>query len=114
MERQVVYSGTGNMEDEGLWSQSPTKHLSAGRGFHKEGEGKLAVSLLVPIRVIIVSILELLSASQMPAGGPSASTEVVVKLLAPAMCLQRNCQYVSSFLSLLGHFILTPCHGESA
>ena len=34
-----LFSGTGHLEDGGLRSQSPSSHLSGGRGFHKEGDG---------------------------------------------------------------------------
>ena len=55
------YSGASHLEDGGLSSQSPSQHLSAGRGVYKVGEGKQnkeiggeavdmhTVPLLVPI-----------------------------------------------------------------
>ena len=37
---KCFYSDTCNLEDEELSSQHPSQHLSAGRGFYKEGEGQ--------------------------------------------------------------------------
>ena len=39
MERKVVYSDAGHLENERLLPQSPSPPLSGGRGFYKEGEG---------------------------------------------------------------------------
>lgn len=66
------------------------------------GQSWQAVSLLVLIWIFKVSILELLSVSQVPAVRQSVSGKIVVKaillykqqleLLMPAMCLQENYQ----------------------
>ena len=34
-----VFSGADNLADGGLTSQSPSQHLSGGRGVYKKGEG---------------------------------------------------------------------------
>ena len=39
MKRKGVHSDAGHLEDGRLRFQSPSQHLSAGRGFYKEGEG---------------------------------------------------------------------------
>ena len=36
-----LFSDASHLEDGGLMSQSPSLYLHAGKGSHKEGEGKL-------------------------------------------------------------------------